>query len=162
MNISVPEGPTQGDSQLLLVFSLEGQGYALYLRVVERIERSVEVTPVPKAPDIVSGVVNVRGQIIPVVNIRRRFRLPESETRLGDHLILAQTRSRTVGFLADSVRGVVKQPKGSVIAAQRIIPGLEYVEGVAKLEDGIVLIHDLDKFLSMEEERDLHVALKSA
>jgi purine-binding chemotaxis protein CheW len=162
MRRQVLREPSQDDSWLLLVFSLDGQRYALRLGVVEHIERSAEITPLPNAPEVVLGVLNVRGEIIPVVNIRRRFRLPERELRLGDHLILAQTRARRVGLLADSVEGVADQPEASVIEARRIVPGLEHVEGVAKLQDGIVLIHDLDKFLSMGEEQHLQRALKSA
>lgn len=162
MRMPVLEKPSRGDSWPLLVFSLEGQNYALHLGVVEHAERSVEITPLPKAPDIVMGVVNVHGEMIPVMNIRKRFRLPERDLRLRDHLILARTRARTVGLVVDTVEEVEEQPQASVTAAQRIAPGLEYVEGVLRLDDGIVLIHDLEKFLSLEEERHLQMALKSA
>lgn len=121
----------------------------------------VEISPLPKAPEIVLGVINVQGRIVPVFNVRKRFRLPEREMSLSDQLIVAQTSRRTVAMLADAVSGVVAYPEQQVIAAEKILPGLEYLEGVAKLENGMILIHDLDKFLSLEEEEILGHALRA-
>ena len=148
-------------SSSLVIFTLDEHSYALHLPAVERALRMVEISPLPKAPEIVLGVINVQGRIVPVFNVRKRFRLPERETSPSDQLIVAQTSRRTVAMLADAVSGVVAYPEQQVIAAERILPGLEYVEGVAKLEGGMILIHDLDKFLSLEEETTLDNALKA-
>jgi purine-binding chemotaxis protein CheW len=148
-------------SNSLVIFTLDEHSYALHLPAVERALRMVEISPLPKAPEIVLGVINIQGRIVPVFNVRKRFRLPERETSLSDQLIVAQTSRRTVAMLADAVSGVVAYPEQQVIAAERILPGLEYVEGVAKLEGGMILIHDLDKFLSLEEETTLDNALKA-
>jgi hypothetical protein len=78
----------------IVVFNLDEQQYALHLAAVERIVRVAEITPVPKAPAIVLGVINVQGQVIPVINIRKRFRLPDREMSLSDHLIIARTAKR--------------------------------------------------------------------
>jgi len=144
----------------LIVLTLDEQRYALHLSAVERIVRGVEVTPLPKAPEIVLGVVNVQGQITPVINIRKRFRLPEREMNLSDQLIIAHTSRRTVALVADAVSGVIERSEQEVIAAEKVLPGIEYVEGVVKLEDGMILIHDLNKFLSLEEEQALDNAMK--
>lgn len=144
-----------------LAFILDDSLYGLNLSGVKRILRVVEVTPLPKAPEIVLGVINVQGQIIPVFNLRKRFRLREREINLGDQLIIAQTSRRKVALLADAVRGVVERSEGEIIPADQILPGMEYVEGVAKLEDGMALIHDLDRFLSIEEDQALGDALKA-
>lgn len=144
----------------LVVFLLDDRQYALqHLTSVERILRAVQVTPLPKAPEIVSGVINLQGQIIPVVNIRRRFRLTEQEVNLSDRFIIARTPKRTLAFAADAVTGVLELPNEAVIAKEDVIPGLEYIKGVAKLEDGMILINDLDSFLSLEEEEELETAL---
>jgi len=142
-----------------VVFTLDEHRYALPLSVVERIVRVVEVTPLPKAPEIVLGIVNVEGQVLPVVNVRKRFRLTERETDLGDQLIIAHTAKRTVALIVDGV-GVAECRDQEVFPVEQILPAMEYVDGVAKLKDGLVLIHDLDKFLSLEEEEALDVALK--
>ncbi len=143
----------------LVVFALDGNRYALRLSAVERIVRVVEVTPLPQAPEIVLGVVNVQGRIISVVDIRKRFRLPGREMSLSDQLVIAHTSRRPVGLVADTVSGVAERSVQEVIAAETILPGIEYVEGAAKLEDGIVFIHDLDRFLSLEEEKTLSDAM---
>ncbi len=143
----------------LAVFTLDAQRYAIHLSNVERVIRVVELTPLPQAPEIVLGVVNVQGRIVPVVNIRKRFRLPEREMNLSDQLIIAHTSRRTVGLMVDTVIGVLDRSEKEVIAAEKILPNLVHVEGVVKLEDGMVLIHDLDKFLSLEEEKTLADAM---
>ena len=149
------------DSYQLVVFLLDDRQYALqHLASVEKIVRSVQVTPLPKAPDIVIGVINLQGRIIPVVNIRRRFRLTEQEVNLGDRFVIARTPKRTLAFAADAVTGVLELPHDDLITRERVIPGLEYLKGVAKLEDGMILINDLDSLLSLEEEVLLETALK--
>jgi purine-binding chemotaxis protein CheW len=145
----------------LVVFLLDDRQYALqHLASVEKVIRAVQVTPLPKAPEIVSGAINLQGRIIPVVNVRRRFRLTEREVNLGDRFIIARTPKRTLAFVVDAVTGVLELPQDVLIAKERVIPGLEYISGVAKLEDGMILINDLDSFLSLEEEVILETALK--
>lgn len=146
-------------SNQYVVFTLDGQRYALYLSTVERIIRVVEITPLPKAPEIVLGIINIGGQIIPAVNIRKRFRLPERELNLSDVLIITQTPRRTVALMADDVSGVIEGPEQDITEAKEILPRMEYVKGVVKLKDGMILINDLDKFLSLEEEKALDDAM---
>lgn len=143
-----------------VIFTLDEQRFALYLSATERIVRIVEVTHLPKAPEIVLGVVNVQGQVNPVVDVRKRFRLPERELNLSDQMIIAHTLRRTVALVVDSVSGIIECSEQEEIASGKILPGIEYVEGVVKLEDGMILIHDLDRFLSLEEEEVLDDALK--
>lgn len=142
--------PTQ-----LVVFILGDHGFALPLSKVERIIRVVEVTHLPKAPEIVIGVINMQGRIIPVVDIRKRFRLREKEFNLNDQLMILQTSRMPVGIVVDAVSGVVECPEQKVITADEILPGIEYVKGVVKIEGDIILIHDIDSFLSLEEEKTL-------
>jgi purine-binding chemotaxis protein CheW len=142
-----------------VVFLLDEQRYALHLSCVERAVRAAEVTPLPKAPEIVLGVINVQGQIVPVVDIRKRFRLPQREIDPSHRFILARSSRRRIAIVADSIQGLAQRPQGDVIAPEKILPGMEYVDGVAKLEDGMALIHDLDKFLSFDEERGLSETL---
>jgi len=146
----------------LLAFGMAQQRYALPLAAVERVVRAVEITPLPKAPPMVLGIVNIGGHIVPVFNVRSRFRLPERDMDLRDQLILGQTEHRMVALVVDEVSAVMERAESEVITAQEILPGLEYVQGVARLEDGMILIHDLDKFLSSEEEVILDRALAEA
>ena len=91
----------------LVVFTLDEQRYAVPLSAVERIVRLVEITPVPHTPEIILGVINVQGRILPVVNIRRRFRLPARELHPSDHLLIARTSKRTVALVVDAVSEVI-------------------------------------------------------
>ena len=145
----------------LIVFALDSQRYALPLPVVDRVVRMAAITPLPKAPDIVLGIVNIQGRVIPVINIRRRFCLPDREIALTDQLVVAHTAQRPVALVADAVLDVIACSAQSLIAAENILPKVEYVEGVIKLADGLILIHDLDKFLSLEEASSLDHALEN-
>jgi purine-binding chemotaxis protein CheW len=140
-------------SNQLVVFTLAEQFYALHLSAVQRTIRVLEVTPLPEAPEILLGIVNFQGEIIPVLNIRKRFRLSEQETNLSDQLIIARTSKRHVALIVDAVSGVIERSDQEVVAAERIFPDMKYIEGVVKLEDGLILILDLDKFLSIDEEK---------
>ena len=151
-----------GRSSQLVLFALDDRRYGLRLSTVERVVRAVGVTILPKAPDIVLGVVNVQGRIIPVVNLRRRFRLPERDISLADQLVIAHTSRRPVALVVDAASGVLEYSADEAVGARDIVPGIEHVEGVVKLADGLVLIHDLDKFLSLEEETAIDRAIEGA
>ncbi len=148
------------DPLSLVVFALDQARYALSVSAVERVVRAVEITPLPQTPDSVLGIVNVQGRIIPVMNVRRRFRLPERPVNLNDQLILARTSRRSVALLVDRVVGVVERASEQLVAPEQILPAVDYVAGVVKLPEGMVLIHDLDTFLSLGEERALDQAVQ--
>jgi purine-binding chemotaxis protein CheW len=143
----------------LLAFTLDTQRYALRLAGVRRVVPMVEVTPLPSAPEIVIGVVNVQGRIMPVLNIRRRFSLRERGAELSDQLIIVETRSRSVAVVVDFVIGIVERSPEEIADPEKIVPRTQHLEGIAKLEDGILLIHDLDRFLSLDEENQLETLL---
>ena len=144
-----------------VLFALDEQRYALALASVQRAVRVVNVTPLPKAPPSVLGIINVKGDIVPVYDLRRRFHLTEREIELADQLIIATTSRQTVALLVDSVSGVFEVAEEEIASANKILPEIEYVHGVVKLADGLVLIHDLEQFLSADEERILDEALQS-
>lgn len=145
-----------------VVLCFDALRIALPLPGVERVIRAVYVTPLPGAPAIVCGVANLQGRVIPVVNMRRRFRLPEREMALTDRLVIAHTVQRPVALVADSVSGVLEYAGPDRVDAEAILPGLEYVDGVVKLDDGLILIHDLDRFLSLDEAETLDRAMAAA
>jgi purine-binding chemotaxis protein CheW len=150
------------DDMEIVVFSLDEPRYALELSVVERIVRSVEITPLPKAPEIVLGVINVNGQVVPVVDVRKRFRLPERNIDIDDRFIISRTSRRLVALMADDVIGVQKLGKQQIVSADQDLPFAEYIKGVAKVDKDLILIYDLDQFLSLDEERKLEEALEGA
>ncbi len=144
----------------LLVFVLENQRYALGAMSVERVVHAAEVVPLPAAPDVVAGVIDIKGRVLPVLDIRKRFGLPGREIEPGDQMIIAHTSRRTVVLTVDGTAGVVELSDEAIVPAENILPSLEFVRGVVKLDDGLILIHNLDEFLSLEEERKLDDAIK--
>lgn len=146
----------------LIVGWLDDQRYALRLAVVARIVRAVEVTPLPRAPKIIQGVVDIEGVIIPVVNVRQRLGLPERPIRANDRFIVARTPRRSVIVVLDTVQEILEIPSGHMVTAEQIVPNSQCVEGIVRLPDGMIFIHDLDQFLSLEEEHALHRALLPA
>jgi purine-binding chemotaxis protein CheW len=145
----------------LVHFNLDDRKYALFLSAVIRIIRVVEITILPKAPEIVAGIINLQGQVIPVFDIRMRFQLPAKEVQLSDQMIIAAAGKWTVALPVDSVDDVIEIPEEKIITPERILPELEYVEGVMKTEGGMVLIHDLERFLSLPEEKALSEAMEA-
>jgi len=146
----------------LVAFILGEQQYALPLTTVQRVVRMVEVTPLPKAPAVVLGVIDLQGNIIPVISMRKRFGMAEPETSLSGQLIVAQAGARSVALVVNSVTGVVERTAEEVTEAEELVPGSSYVEGISRLEGGILFIHDLDRFLSKKEEQQLDGLLARA
>lgn len=147
-------------SNQCVVFALEGQRYALPLDRVERIIRAVEVTPLPEAPAVVLGVVNVEGRILPVFNLRQRFQLPQRDISPTDSFVIAYTSRREVVVVIDEAIDVIQHEQSSLVSPDSIAPGLEQFKGIIKLDDGLVLIHDLEKLLSPDEEQMLTTAIQ--
>lgn len=152
-------GISSDDGGACLVFALDEQRYAIPLRAVERIIRAVEITQLPKAPEAVLGIINDKGRIVPVADLRSRFRLPARELRCDDRFILLRTPRRPLAVIADSVGEIRFFPPDSKDSAKGALPHMEYLQGVAVLDDGLVLIYDLDRFLSLDEETALDAAL---
>ena len=143
----------------LLVFSIDGKRYAIHLLAVERVVPAVEITPLAEGPDIVTGVVNVKGRVIPVLNIRRKFRLKERGIELDDNIIIVKGSKWTLAFAVDSVEGVIERRVEEIIPGGNILPDMEYTEGVIKIHDDIVFLHDIDKALSFEEKGKLEAVM---
>jgi len=143
----------------LVVFRLGEQRYALPLGTVQRIVRAVEVTPLPGAPALVLGMINVAGCVLPVLSLRQRFLLPERNIGPAHQFVLAQMAQRVVALVIDEAQGVIEREPSAVVGSDRIVPGLEQFHGVVKLDDGLVLIHDLQTFLSVGEARTLDEAM---
>ena len=144
----------------IIAFSLDQQVYALPLNNVMRVIHAVEITNLPKSPDIISGIINVKGQIIPVVNVRKRFGLTTRELSPDDQMIIAYTRKRQIALLVDQVSGIQNISSQQLVNTKETMPYAEYIGGVAKIEDDLILIYDLEQFLNLNEEMELEQAIK--
>jgi purine-binding chemotaxis protein CheW len=144
----------------VVVFRLAGRRYALPLVAVERIVRAVEVIPLPGAPLVVLGLIDMHGCVLPVISLRRRFGLHEREIEVSDQFLIAGTARRPVVLVIDEVEGVIECEASAIVRSESIAPGLQLFEGVAILKDGLALIHDLTKLLSLDEMHALEEAMR--
>jgi purine-binding chemotaxis protein CheW len=142
-------------------FGLDAHRYALPLQDVERIVRAVQVTPLPLAPKVVLGAVDVGGQILPVFNLRQRFQLPERPMTLEDQLLIARTAHRRVVLAIDQALGVIDEPTIPTTDSAGFAPDLTHIRGVISLPAGLVLIQDLERFLSTDEADALDTAIRT-
>lgn len=147
------------DSELALVFLIETQRFAVSAERVAFVTRAAALTPLPKAPEIVVGLVNIRGDVLPAASVRRRSGFQDRTLRASDYFIVVHTPLRSLVLIADGIVGLLPiQPEDFEYAAD-ILPGLTHISGVLKHCDGMILIHDLEQFLSLEEEAHLKNAL---
>jgi purine-binding chemotaxis protein CheW len=154
-------GSFQTITDQIVVFTLDELLYALPLPTVVKVIHAIEIRHLPKAPEIISGIINVKGRIIPVADIRKRFGLAVHEIDPDDRLIIADTGKRQVAILVDTVTGIRDLAPGQQKKARETLPFAEYLKGVAKIDDELILIYDLEQFLSLNEEKELEQALKA-
>lgn len=149
---------SQGFFEVVL-FELSGQRYGLGAADVVEITRAVEILPLPTAPPVVEGVVNVRGTVLPVLDMRKRFHHLQRPLSMSDHFIVTKAGEGTVVLHVDQVLAIVQVRSDEVDAAKEVVAYTNYFAGVAKLPDGLVLIHDPKTFLSQGERSELTRAL---
>ena len=146
---------TRQSSTSLLAFDLDRQRFGIHLTAVSEIVRAVALARLPAVPAIVEGIINLRGTLVPVLDIRARFRLPAKAIDIGDHLVVARAGPRMVAIRADRVVDVLTIDPNDIDDAKGAAVSSAYVSGVAKLPDGLLLIHNLTMFLSEAEEAGL-------
>ena len=146
----------------IVIFTLGEPRCALPLARVEKVVRAVEISPLPGAPEIILGVINVAGTLIPVIDVRRRFRFAERELSIDDRYIIARTASRLVALVVDSVDAISEITAEEMVLAERCQPFAEHLKGVAKIKGNLIMIYDLDQFLSLDEEQALSSAISIA
>ncbi len=148
-----------GGNTQLLSFEVGSHRFALPASLVREVTRAVAIAVLPKAPPIVEGIINFRGTVVPVLDIRQRFGLPPAPLALEQHLIIAHAGQRLVALRVDRAVDLVGVDRDSIESAARAAPGAEYVAGIARLADGLLVIHDLESFLSLEEAGQVDVAV---
>jgi len=135
----------------LVAFEIDRDRFGIVLGDVKEIVRAVTITKLPKAPAVIEGVINARGSIIPVLDIRARFRLPPKPVEPSDQLVIARAAARIVAIRVDRVIGLITVTEEEIADIDAITPTSLYVAGVARLPEGLFLIHDLGTFLSEAE-----------
>jgi purine-binding chemotaxis protein CheW len=136
----------------LATFFLSGEEYGVDVRLVQEIIRVSEVTPIPRAPEFVKGVINLRGRIIPVVDLKRKLGLGAVEESRQARIVVVKIRERLIGLLVDGASQVLRIPVSTIEAAPEEIVEIDmsYIRGVAKLVDRLIILVDLANILSQE------------
>ncbi|MCH5276721.1 MAG: purine-binding chemotaxis protein CheW [Desulfovibrionaceae bacterium] len=140
----------------LVTFRLGEEVFGVKISVVNDIIRLVQITEVPNAPSFIKGVINLRGRVLPVVCLRKRFKMPEIPLDSQSRIIVMELHQNVVGFLVDAVSEVLRIPESSVEHAPPVVAGIgsEYIEGVGKLDDRLLILLDLEALLSHAEMED--------
>jgi purine-binding chemotaxis protein CheW len=144
----------QDDELLQLVtFSIGEEEFGVEILKVQEIIRTMEITKVPRAPEFVEGVINLRGKVIPIIDLRRRFGLDSKKHDKHTRIIVIEIINMIVGFIVDSVSEVLRIPAGTVEPPPPVVAGMEsdYISGVGKLQDRLLILLDLDRLLSHED-----------
>ena len=143
------------DSLLQLVtFTISNEEFGLDILRVQEIIRTMEITRVPRAPEFVEGVINLRGKVIPIIDLRRRFGMESKAHDSQTRIIVVEIKAMIVGFVVDSVSEVLRIQSNTVEPPPAVVSGIEseYISGVGKLEDRLLILIDLDKLLSDDEK----------
>jgi len=142
----------------LACFRVGSELYALDIMRIKEIIRPQKLTPVPKAPSFIEGVINLRGVVIPVADLRKRFEQTVTETHRKNRIVICSLAGRIVGLLVDEVTEVKRFGRKDIAPAPQFIKGPEahYFIGVARREEDLILLIALEKILSSDEKIALH------
>lgn len=142
----------------LLSFTLDDQEYAVEAVSTLEILRLVTVIPVPEAPDFIPGIINLRGKIIPILDLRLRLGFPHKYYNLNTPIIIATNGSYVIGMIVDQVKEVFNIASAN-ITPEQIMPGARYLKGVAKHESRLLLIINLKNLLNDSEKKSLQSSI---
>ena len=136
-----------------ILFSLAGTTYALRTRDVTHVEMIDQITSVPNAAHFVDGVVFSRGQVVPALNLRARFGFDRAPCDVRTRLLVVQNDGRSVGLVVDSAREFLSIPSSAVQPPNQALAGIsgQYIEGIANLNDRLVVILDLAEVLNFSQ-----------
>lgn len=148
-------GQKKIDDELLqlVTFSIGEEEFGVNILKVQEINRTMEITKVPRSPAFVEGVINLRGKVIPIIDLRRRFGLMSKPEDKDTRIIVIEINSVIVGFVVDAVSEVLRIPASTVEPPPPVVAGVEsdYISGVGQLQDRLLIMLDLDKLLSSED-----------
>jgi purine-binding chemotaxis protein CheW len=149
------ETTSQSENELLqlVTFVVGTEEFAVPILSVQEINRMMQITRVPQSPAFVEGVINLRGKIIPVVDLRRRFGLAQAQESVDSRIVVVEVAGRVIGFTVDRVNEVLRIPTSIVEPAPAMVTGLDtdYVQGVGKLDDRLLILLDLVRLFEGED-----------
>lgn len=146
-----------GELLQLVGFQLGNEEYGIDILKVQEINRVAEITKIPQSPDFVEGVINLRGNVIPIIDLRKRFHMPEREHDRQTRIVVGEIEGRTVGLIVDAVSEVIRLSSNTIEPAPKIVSEnqVDYIKGVGKLDDRLLMLLDIDKILTGTDKEKL-------
>ncbi len=142
-----------GEELQLVSFRVDEEEFGLEILRVQEIIRVQQMTRVPGSPDFIEGVINLRGRVIPVISLRKRFGLTQTEIDKQTRIVVVEINGSVLGFMVDAVSEVLRLPVHTVEPTPRLgRVEREYVRGVGKLENRLLILLDIDRLMSEAEE----------
>jgi purine-binding chemotaxis protein CheW len=144
----------RGDLEQMVTFNLGHEAFGVNILQVQEINRMVEITAVPKSESYVEGIINLRGKVIPIIDLRKKFGLNEREHDNHTRIIVVDVNGETVGLVVDSVSEVLRVSSESLDDSPKLVAGsnaeggADYIKAIAKLEDRLLIYLDLDKIIT--------------
>ncbi|MFD1447139.1 MULTISPECIES: chemotaxis protein CheW [Oceanobacillus] len=137
----------------MIVFQLQDEEYAVPVNQIGSIERQQPITRVPQTLPYVKGVINLRGVVIPIIDLRLRFGMEETDFDANKRIIIAQINEMEVGLIVDVANDVIDIPEELIEPAPEVIGTVnaDYIEGVAKVDNRLLILLDLQKVLSFQD-----------
>jgi purine-binding chemotaxis protein CheW len=141
----------------LVTFKLGSEEFGVDILKVQEIIKMMNVTKIPNAPAFIEGVINLRGKIIPIVDLRKRLGFKDQEFDKSTRVIVVELDGLVLGFIVDSVSEVLRIPEDTIEPPPSMVAGIEseYIEGVGKLDDRLLILLELKKIFSSPEKKDI-------
>jgi purine-binding chemotaxis protein CheW len=149
------------DSQILqlVTFTLDNEEFGVDILKVQEINKMIDITRIPNSPPFVEGVINLRGKIIPIVDLRKRLGFEDKASDKSTRIIVVELDGVVLGFIVDSVSEVLRISDSTVEPPPSLVNGIEseYIQGVGKLENRLLILLDLRKIFNASDRRDLEM-----
>ena len=156
-NANTTKGSGAADQLQLVTFEVAGEEFAVDILAVQEINRMMDLTRVPQSPPEVEGVINLRGKIIPVLDLRKRFSFGVGEKSDQNRIIVVEVHGRVLGFIVDRVHEVLRISREIVEPAPAMVCSIDsdFIAGVGKLEDRLLILLDLGRLFNEEAANKL-------
>jgi len=153
MNTEKDNKKDLSDLLQLVSFKIEDEEFGIDILKVQEINKMLKITKVPNAPTFVDGVVNLRGRIIPVIDLRTRLGMPRKEHDNKTRIVVVELNGNTIGFIVDEVSEVLRIPRNITEPPPPMVAGInsDYITAVGKLEDKLLILLDLEKIFGQDE-----------
>jgi purine-binding chemotaxis protein CheW len=148
---------TENYQDQIISFKVGDEEYGLEILSVKEVIRIREITKLPKAPDFVRGVINLRGDVIPIIDLRAKFGLPVRQYSDMTRVIVVEVDDKLMGMVVDGVSHVIRIRDDQIVPPPTLVGGIsaDYIRGVGKLEEQLIVLLNIGKILTSEEKIEL-------